>query len=157
MLTPACSSDKFCEETLGCSSTCSDYNIRTCNDDETLCSYISRCVNPDDVPECRLKSSSSFDYEIKYTFDVSPDSVGYNYFQVKEPEKYIVSPGDIIGFKADDNSALWCRNVTSTEQENGIEDKSSDGDVLGVRHFLKAILTEPVNMSLKYVYNDVST
>lgn len=157
MLTPACSSDKFCEETLGCSSTCSDYNIRTCSDDEALCSYISRCVNPDDVPECRLKSSSSFDYEIKYTFDVSPDSVGYNYFQVKEPEKYIVSPGDIIGFKADDNSALWCRNVTSIEQENSIEDKSSDGDVLGVCHFLKAILTEPVNMSLKYVYNDVST
>lgn len=114
-------------------------------------------MNPDDVPECKLKSSYSFDYEVKYTFDASPDSVGYNYYEVEEPEKYIVTPGDIIGFKVDDSSALWCRNVTSTEQENLIEDKSSDGDALGVRHFLRAILTEPVNMSLKYMYNDVST
>ena len=130
--------------------------MRTCSDDEALCSYIGYCVNADDIPNCRLKSASSFDYEVKFTFDASPDSVGYNYYKVEEPEKYIVTPGDIIGFKAD-SSVLWCKNATSTEQESGMEDMSSNGDMLGVRHFYRAILVEPVDMALRYLYNDVST
>lgn len=122
-----------------------------------LCSYTSQCVNPDDAPECNLRPSPPLKYEMKYTFDVSVEDPGYRYHDVQGIEKYVVNPGDIIGFETDGNSVVWCRNASSVEVADGIVDKSSEGGPLGVRHFLRAVLTEATNMSLPYMYNDVSS
>lgn len=84
------------------------------------------------------------------------DEIGYKTYDVPEPGKTVVLPGDILGFKTDGSSSLWCRNASAEEQEIGVEDKSPDGKTLGVRHFVRAVFAEAVNSAVTYMYNDVS-
>ncbi|PRD31690.1 UNVERIFIED_CONTAM: hypothetical protein NCL1_22857, partial [Trichonephila clavipes] len=155
VLSPKCDSDSFCEDSLECSSPCNLWNIRKCDDDKPLCSYISKCVDMENLPECYKNSDRERNYVTKYSFETEESDVGYKYFNIPDDDvNYDVSPGDIFGFKSDGSSSLWYRNASASEVENGFED-TSNGEGLGVLHYLQAILGEPANVSLVYTYNKI--
>ncbi|GFU44304.1 uncharacterized protein NPIL_610921 [Nephila pilipes] len=152
ILRPKCDSDSFCEDSLECSSSCNLWNVRNCNDNRALCSYISKCVDMENLPECNSISGREMNYVTKYSFETEESDIGYKYYSIPDEDNYDVFPGDILGFKSDGSSSLWYRNASVNEIENGIQD-TSDGEGLGVLHYLQAILVEPVNVSLMYTYN----
>ncbi|CAL1292783.1 unnamed protein product, partial [Larinioides sclopetarius] len=152
VLSPTCDSEEYCEDLLKCGSSCNPWHTRKCGNDKVLCSYISQCVDMEELPRCQQDSSSSLKFKIKHSFDIEATDVGYNYFSIPTESNYDVVPGDIIGFKVVESSSLWYRNSTEYEIENGIVDMSDDQE-LGVLHYLQAVIVEPVNVSLTHIYN----
>ncbi|XP_035229035.1 uncharacterized protein LOC118201111, partial [Stegodyphus dumicola] len=151
ILSPVCDSEEYCDATLDCRSSCSPSDVIACEDNMSLCSYISLCVDSDSPPQCDIKSNPNLNYDKKHSFSIEEDTVGYKYLNLSS-EAYEIMPGDIFGFKTDGDAALWCRNSTSYEIDNNIEDFTTDGG-LGVLHYLRAILVESSNISLRYMYN----
>ncbi|GIY31253.1 hypothetical protein CEXT_70301 [Caerostris extrusa] len=153
VLSPTCDSASYCQDSLECDSSCNLWNVRKCGDDRSLCSYISQCIDMENLPTCYKNSTQSLNYETKYSFKVEAADIGYNYFSIPDEDNYDIVPGDIFGFQVEGSSSLCYRNSTIYEIENGIEDVS-DGQGLGVLHYLQAIVVEPVNITLAYSYNN---